>query len=78
MKNPKLTGTSNITGKTVSISDAPEGDMIMLGEHLIRHQKDALNLTLSEFVIAAEEDYILGFSIWKKIVMTPVAYGKRK
>jgi len=33
---------------------------------MIRHQKDALNLMLSEFVIAAEEDCILGFGILGK------------
>jgi len=60
MTNPKLTGTSNITKKTVSTGT--QGDMIVLGEYLIRHQKDALNLTLSEFVISAEEDCILGFT----------------
>jgi predicted DCC family thiol-disulfide oxidoreductase YuxK/N-acetylglutamate synthase-like GNAT family acetyltransferase len=40
--------------------------MIVLGEHLTQHQKDALNLTPSEIVVAAEEDYIIGFGILEK------------
>lgn len=67
MGNPKATGISNITGKTVYIRHATEWDKVVLGERLTQRQKDVLNIAESEIVVAAEEERIIGFGVLEKV-----------
>jgi N-acetylglutamate synthase-like GNAT family acetyltransferase len=66
MANSKVTGLSSITGKIVYIRHATEWDLVELGGHLTPHQKDMLNLSQSEIVVAAEDERIIGFGILEK------------
>jgi N-acetylglutamate synthase-like GNAT family acetyltransferase len=66
MANPLKTGISNITGKTVYIRHATEADVITVREYLDRRQKEELDFTQAEVVVAAEEDRIIGFGILEK------------
>jgi N-acetylglutamate synthase-like GNAT family acetyltransferase len=66
MPNPRLTGISSITGKTVYIRHATEGDVVNVQEYLKRHGQGERDLTQSDVVVAAEEDRIIGFAILEK------------
>jgi N-acetylglutamate synthase-like GNAT family acetyltransferase len=66
MPNPRLTGISSITGKTVYIRHATERDIINIQDHLKRHRQEVCGLTQSDVVVAAEEDRIIGFGILEK------------
>jgi N-acetylglutamate synthase-like GNAT family acetyltransferase len=66
MTNPRLTGISSITGKTVYIRHATEWDMVMIREDLKRHQRMEPDFSQSEIVVAAEENHIIGFGIMEK------------
>jgi len=68
MKNPRLTGISSITGKTVYIRHATESDVATVREYLKRHNHntDGPDLMRSDVVVAAEEDRIIGFGILEK------------
>jgi N-acetylglutamate synthase-like GNAT family acetyltransferase len=66
MTNPRATGISGITGKTVYIRHATEWDMVMIREDLKLHQREEPDLSQSEIVVAAEENHIIGFGIMKK------------
>lgn len=61
MPNPKETGISEITGKTVVIRHATESDMVFITENLHRYGFDADDLSQSQFVVAAENGEIIGF-----------------
>jgi N-acetylglutamate synthase-like GNAT family acetyltransferase len=65
MPDPRKTGISNITGKTVSIRHATTADMVVVEEYLKRHHEDS-ELNEAEVVVAAEERRIIGFGILKK------------
>jgi len=67
MTNPLRTGISNITGKTVYIRHATEADVVTVREYLNRRQKEDLDFTLTNVVVAAEEDRIIGFGILEKV-----------
>jgi len=66
MSNPRLTGISSITGKTVYIRHATEGDVVNVKDYLKRHRQQERDLTQSDVVVAAEEDRIIGFAILEK------------
>jgi len=68
MKNPRLTGISSITGKTVYIRHATESDIVTVREYLKRHthNTDEPEFMRSDVVVAAEEDRIIGFGILEK------------
>jgi N-acetylglutamate synthase-like GNAT family acetyltransferase len=66
MPNPRLTGISSITGKTVYIRHANEWDVVNIQDYLKRHGKEERDLTQSDVVVAAEEDRIIGFAILEK------------
>ncbi len=66
MPNPRLTGISSITGKTVYIRHATERDMVNVQGYLKRHGQEEHDLTQSDVVVAAEEDRIIGFAILEK------------
>lgn len=61
MSNPKLTGISSITGKTVTIRHASESDMVFIREKLGKHGLNEDDLHHSRFVVADEEGEIIGF-----------------
>lgn len=61
MSNPKLTGISSITGKTVTIRHASESDMVFIKEKLGKHGLNEDDLHHSQFVVAAEDGEIIGF-----------------
>jgi N-acetylglutamate synthase-like GNAT family acetyltransferase len=66
MPNPRLTGISNITGKTVYIRHATEWDVVNIQDYLKRHGQEERDLTQSDVVVAAEEDHLIGFAILEK------------
>jgi len=66
MSNPRLTGISSITGKTVYIRHATEGDVVNVKDYLKRHRQEERDLTQSDVVVAAEEDRIIGFALLEK------------
>jgi N-acetylglutamate synthase-like GNAT family acetyltransferase len=68
MKNPRLTGISSITGKTVYIRHATESDIVTVREYLKRntHNRSEPDLMHSDVVVAAEEDRLIGFGILEK------------
>jgi N-acetylglutamate synthase-like GNAT family acetyltransferase len=66
MPNPRVTGISSITGKTVYIRHATESDMVDVQDYLKRHKQEERDLTRSDVVVAAEEDRIIGFGILEK------------
>jgi N-acetylglutamate synthase-like GNAT family acetyltransferase len=66
MPNPQLTGISSITGKTVYIRHATEGDVVNIQDYLKRHRQEKCDLTQSDVVVAAEEHRIIGFAILRK------------
>ncbi len=68
MPNPKLTGISSITGKTVTIRHATESDMVFVEENLKKYRLDEDDLDASQFVVAAENGDIIGFGGLRKTV----------
>jgi N-acetylglutamate synthase-like GNAT family acetyltransferase len=66
MPNPKLTGISSITGKTVTIRHATESDMVFVEESIKKHHLDADDLDPEQFVVAAENGDIIGFGRLRK------------
>ncbi len=66
MPNPKLTGISSITGKTVTIRHATEADMVFVEENVKKYRLDADDLDASQFVVAAENGDIIGFGGLRK------------
>jgi N-acetylglutamate synthase-like GNAT family acetyltransferase len=66
MPNPKLTGISSITGKIVTIRHATESDMVFVKENLKKYHLDADDLDPSQFVVAAENNDIIGFGRLRK------------
>ena len=60
-KSPKDTGISEITGKTVRIRHATEGDMPFIEQSLKEHKLSTVDLDYREFVVADEESQIIGF-----------------
>jgi N-acetylglutamate synthase-like GNAT family acetyltransferase len=66
MPNPRSTGISNITGKTVYIRHATEWDVVNIQDYLKRHGHEERDLTHSDVVVAAEEDHLIGFAILEK------------
>ena len=61
MPDPKETGISEITGKMVVIRHANDGDMVYIKENLKKYGFDSDDLARSQFVVAAEDDEIIGF-----------------
>jgi len=66
MPNPRSTGISNITGKTVYIRHATEWDVVNILDYLKRHGQEERDLAQSDVVVAAEEDRLIGFAILEK------------
>ncbi len=66
MPNPRSTGISNITGKTVYIRHATEWDVVNIQDYMKRHGQEERDLTHSDVVVAAEEDRLIGFAILEK------------
>lgn len=66
MPNPRFTGISNITGKTVYIRHATEWDVVNIQDYLKQHGQEERDLTQSDVVVAAEEDRLIGFAILEK------------
>lgn len=66
MPNPRSTGISNITGKTVYIRHATDWDVVNIQDYLKRHGQEERDLTHSDVVVAAEEDRLIGFAILEK------------
>ena len=66
MPNPRFTGVSSITGKTVYIRHATEWDVVNIQDYLKRHGQEERNLTQSDVVVAAEDDRLIGFAILEK------------
>ena len=60
-ESPKENGMSEITGKTMRIRDATEGDMAFIQEELRKNNIDSENLDPHEFVVATENGHITGF-----------------
>ena len=66
MPNPRSTGISNITGKTVYIRHATEWDVVNIQDYLKRHGQEERDFRQSDVVVAAEEDRLIGFAILEK------------
>ncbi|HXY55366.1 MAG TPA: GNAT family N-acetyltransferase [Nitrospirota bacterium] len=66
MPNPRVTGISIITGKTVYIRHATESDLVDVWSYLKRSRREERDLAKSDVVVAAEEDRIIGFGILEK------------
>jgi len=66
MLNPKMTGISSITGRTVYIRHATDWDMAMIGKTLKRLEMSEDRLAADNVVVAVEEDRIIGFAILEK------------
>ncbi len=60
-QSPKETGISTITGKTVVIRHATGADMVFIGEYAKRHGLAITDPAAFKFVVAAENDDIIGF-----------------
>ena len=66
MPNPRITGISSITGRTVYIRHATESDLVDVQSYLKRRRREESDLAQSDVVVAAEEDRIIGFGILEK------------
>lgn len=66
MPNPRFTGISSITGKTVYIRHATEWDAVNIQDCLNRHGLEERGLRQSDVVVAAEGDRLIGFAILEK------------
>jgi len=71
MGNPKMTGISSITGKTVYIRHATDWDVFMIGRTWKRLEKDEALFNRENVVVALEEDRIIGFAILESPVPAP-------
>jgi N-acetylglutamate synthase-like GNAT family acetyltransferase len=65
MSDPRKTGISSITDKSVVIRHATETDRVRVEEYFKRHG-NAADLGTADLVVAAEEQRIIGFGILKK------------
>jgi len=63
MLNPKMSGISSITGRTVYIRHATDWDLFMIGRIWKRLEKKEALFTRDNVVVALEEDRIIGFAI---------------
>lgn len=63
----RLTGISDITGRLVKIRHALDADMVFIEEKLRDHHLDTGDAEKSQFVIASEDDEIIGFGRQKTI-----------
>ena len=63
MPNPRVTGISSITGKTVHIRHATESDRVDVEAYLKRRKMGERDLAQSDVVIAAENERIIGFAV---------------
>jgi len=66
MPNPRFTGISSITGKTVYIRHATEWDVVSIQDYLKQHGEEERDLRQSDVVVAAEGDRLIGFAILEK------------
>ena len=66
MPNPRFTGISSITGRTVYIRHATDWDVVNIQDYLKRHGQEERDLRQSDVVVAAEEDRLIGFAILEK------------
>jgi N-acetylglutamate synthase-like GNAT family acetyltransferase len=73
MANPRLTGISSITGKTVSIRHATDADLIEIRDYLVAHGGEGLHLSGEDVVVAAEDDRIIGFGVLERGSAPPEA-----
>jgi len=65
MSDPRKTGISSITGKTVVIRHATDTDRVRVEEYFKEHGT-ADDLGKADLVVATEEERIIGFGILKK------------
>ena len=65
MSDPRKTGISGITDKTVVIRHATDTDRVRVEEYFRQHG-NANDLGNADLVVAAEEERIIGFGILKK------------
>lgn len=65
MSDPRKTGISSITDKTVVIRHATERDRVRVEEYF-KHHGNTSDLGNADLVVAAEEERIIGFGILKK------------
>lgn len=65
MSDPRKTGISSITDKTVVIRHATDTDRVRVEEYFRTHG-NADDLSNADLVVAAEEERIIGFGILKK------------
>lgn len=66
-KSPKLTGISEITGKVVRVRHAEDADMVFIEGKLRELHMDTGDIEKGEFVVALENDEIIGFGRQKAI-----------
>ncbi|HUI67160.1 MAG TPA: GNAT family N-acetyltransferase [Nitrospirota bacterium] len=66
MLNPRFTGISSITGKTVYIRHATEWDVVNIQDYLKRHGQKERDFRQSDVVVAVEEDRLIGFALLEK------------
>jgi len=71
MPNPKMTGISNITGKTVYVRHATSGDMFIMGKSLKLAETSFDGIASDNVVVAMEEDRLIAFAILKQPVPAP-------
>ncbi|HEX9021226.1 MAG TPA: GNAT family N-acetyltransferase [Nitrospirota bacterium] len=65
MSDPRKTGVSPITGKTVVVRHASTSDFARVEDYLKKHDSEGC-LRDTEVVVAAEAERIIGFGILKK------------
>ncbi|MCL5024708.1 MAG: GNAT family N-acetyltransferase [Nitrospirae bacterium] len=65
-ESAKVTGISDITGKTVKVRHATEADMASIEDQLRKNAMSAVNPDFREFVVAVEDGHIIGFGRLRK------------
>jgi N-acetylglutamate synthase-like GNAT family acetyltransferase len=65
-ESPKVTGVSDITGKTVRVRHATEADMGFIEDKMKKYRLDTQGLDYGEFAVATENSKIIGFGRLKK------------
>lgn len=65
--SPKLTGMSDITGKLVKIRHAGDADMVFIERKLRERHLDTGDIEKGQFVVASEDDEIIGFGRHKAL-----------
>lgn len=65
MGDPRKTGISGITGKTVYIRHAGDSDRVSIREYCERHHL-AVDITAPDTVAAVEDDRLIGFGILER------------